>query len=542
MSSESFGSIRLLRKREAKNSEEMRRGRYMPVFLRGAVLFLSIFLWVPAAFGGSCCPSLEEMKTKFLTGNQYNEFIDALNNFKDKNKLTQPCLDYYKALGRYLQLKYLEDKQSWDDYFANGNTYRQELEENTKKVIAQTDSLNCLRLKSRLLSWQFHHDQQDAFAEQALVDLMTDTGTYAKGAFDPGLVKDVADKLLAYEEKSKAREIYKLYVEEIVAGKITEPELKSIAAGFYKEGNLNLAQSIFDVYIERISKTLAPEKFIAELFEIASLFVYKPQGLYDMAYAEKIYAKIEGLAQKDAFNQGTIYLRAFNLEKLSDYKAARKFYLQLIQLYPDTPHFDEAVYKIAIINAYVSADISEARKYFAVLTQKTILSPQVISSFYQLGLLAQWEGDLVKAKNYYDLLLKSSADNYASTVTTTRDRLAEIQENKQLSYNLKTFLDLSLKNENALAETGRSELKPSSYVLGKNQKVTISSVVNLPQSGCNQVQVQYLWSGDLGSADPGVEDSAFETTYSDTGTKVINIVIIAPTGAIDRFLAMVDVY
>ena len=537
----------------------------MSFFLRGAVLFFSLFLWVPLALSetpaqkttpsGSCCASIEEMKTKFLTNNQYNEFIDALNNFKGKNKLTQPCLDYYKALGRYLQLKYLEDKQSWDDYFANGNTYRQEIEENAKKVIAQTDNTNCLRPKSRLLIWQFHRDQQDVFAEQALTDLMTDVGAYAKGISDPELVKDIADKLLAYEEKSKAREIYKLYVEEIVAGKITESELKSIGAGFYKEGNLDLSESIYDIYIEKISKTITPEKFISELFEIASLFVYKPQGdglasnsqshkpqgLYDMAYAEKIYAKIEETAPK-AFNQETIYLRAFNLEKLRDYKEAKRLYSQLIQLYPDTTHFDEVVYKIAMINAYVSADIVEARKYFETLTRKTIFSPQVISSFYQLGLLAQWEGNLVRAKDYYDLLLKNSADNYTTTVTQAKDRLVEIQENKQLSYNLKTFLDLSLKNENELVEMGRSELKCSSFVLAKNQKITISSFVNLPQSGCNQVQVQYLWSGDLGGANPGVADSAFDCAYPDAGTKVINIVIISPAGAIDRFFTMLDAY
>jgi tetratricopeptide (TPR) repeat protein len=523
----------------------------MAVLLRSAVLFLSIFLWVPSTFSesqeqktapnGSCCASLEELRTKFLPDNQYNEFIDALNNYKGKNKLTQPCLDYYKALGRYLQLKYLEDKQAWDEYFANGNIYRQELEDSIKKVIAETDNPNCLRPKTRLLSWQFHHDQQDVFAEQALADLMSDVGTYAKAVNDPGLLKDIADKLLAYEEKSKARQIYKLYVEEIATGKITEAELKNIAAGFYKEGNLDLAQSIYDIYIEKISKSITPEKFIPELFEIAGLFIYKPQGLYDMAYAEQIYAKIEGLAQKDAFNQDTIYLRAFNLEKLMDYKGAKKLYLQLMQLYPDTPHFDEIVYKIAMINVYASADINEARKYFEKLASKTIFNPQVISSFYQLGLLAQWEGDLVKARDYYDLLIKNSANNYTQTVAQAKDRLAEIQENKQISYNLKTFLDLSLKNASELAEIGRSELKCSSYVLGKNQKITVSSFVNLPQSGCNQVQVQYLWSGDLGSANPGVADSTWETCYSDTGTKAINIVIISSSGALDRFFTMLDV-
>ena len=104
-------------------------------------------------------------------------------------------------------------------------------------------------------------------------------------------------------------------------------------------------------------------------------------------------------------------MRAFNLEKMKDYKKAGEFYLQLIQLYPDTRYSDEAAYKIAMINAYVSADIKEARNYFKKLTAKPVISPQRTSSFYQLGLLAQWEGDKVQAKDYYNALIKDSGDN-----------------------------------------------------------------------------------------------------------------------------------
>jgi len=184
-----------------------------------------------------------------------------------------------------------------------------------------------------------------------------------------------------------------------------------------------------------------------------------------MSYAEKIYAKIAGLGQANSFNQEAIYLRAFNLEKLKDYKMAGELYLQLIQLYPDTRHFDEAVYKIAMIKAYVSADIQKAREYFTKLFAKTTFSPQVISSFYQLGLLAQWEGDLVKAKDYYDLLLKNAGNSYAATVALTKDRLKEIDENKQIGYNLKTFLDSTLRNNNTLIEMGRSELKSLQFYI-----------------------------------------------------------------------------
>lgn len=512
--------------------------------LRSVVLFLILVLSSSLVFSADAptCASIEELKSKYFAQNQYNEFIVELNNLKNKDKQIQSCLDYYKALSRYQQLKYLEEKQLWDDYFANGNTYRDQIVENVKKVIDQVEGGDPLKPKSMLLLWQFHHDQQDAFSETALGDLMAELNVYAKEATDSELIKDIADKLLAYEEKSNARLAYKLYVNKLASGRMTETELKKAAAGFYKDGNLELSMSVYDVYIEKISSLAPSDELIKELFEIASLFVYKPQGFYDMAYAEKIYSKIEALGLKNVFNQGTIYLRAFNLEKLKDYKKAGELYLELAQNYPATSHYDEAVYKIAMINAYASGNLAEARKYFGILTAKTVFSPQVISGFYQLGLLAQWEGDLAAAKDYYNLLLKNSADNYPSVTAQAKDRLKEIQENKEISYNLKAFLDLSLKKDNALLELNRTELQASNYILEKSQKLTVSSLVNMPQSGCNQVELQYLWSGDLGGANPAVTESNFQCAYSDSGTKEINIVIISPAGTLDRSFIMVDVY
>jgi len=522
----------------------------MLTLLRCGVIFLSIIVGIPAALfaqppeerTSSCCPDLEATQAKYLADNRYNEFVDFLNNFKEKNKPAALCRDYYKANARYLQLKYLEEQQSWDDYFANGNTYREELVENAQKVIGQADSANCLKPKSRLLLWQFHRDQQDVFTQQALEDLVNDVKAYAKGGADLDLLKEIADKLLADAEKSKAREIYKLYVEGLLAQKMTQPQLKNAAAGFYKQGNLELAQSIYGLYIEGMVKELPPNEFMPELFEIASLFVYKAAGFYDMAYAEKIYAQIEATGQKDVFSQDTIYLRAFNLEKMYAYVEAQKLYLQLIQAYPETRHFDESVYKVAMIYAYALADLEGARKYFDLLGTKIPVSPHVISAFYQLGLLAQWQGDLVKASSYYDLLLKNAQDKYPAMVALAKERIKEIQENKPLTYNLKTFLDLSLKKESALIEMNKAQLQSSAYILEKQQNNTVSSIVNMPQSGCNQVELQYLWSGDLGGANPAVTESSFQGAYSDSGSKEVNIVIISPAGTVDRSFTMVDVY
>lgn len=527
----------------------------MKNIIKSFLLFFGLLIFLPPGYAleQTNCSVVEKLKIKYLSVNQYNEFIAALDGLKEKDKAGQLCLNYYKAQGRFLQLKYLEEQQSWDDYFANGNTYREQLVQSAQKVIDQADASDSLKIKSRLLLWQFHYGQQDPFCAQALDDLIADINAYAKVSTDTGLIKSVADSLLADGEKAKARKIYKLYVSQLTAGKLTDAELKETAAGFYKEGNLELAQTIYDLYIERISKSLDPEKLVAQLFQIAGLFAYrpgadgltqshKPAGFFDLAYTEKIYAQIEGLGVKDAFNQESIYLRAFNLEKLRDYPKAAELYLQLIQTYPDVKYFDEAVYKIAMINTYILADLAQARKNFQILTAKSVFSPQVISSFYQLGLLAQWENDTAKAKEYYDLLLKNAADKYASTAAQTKERLEEIAQAKPLSYNLKSFMDLALKKENLPTETGKAEIVPSEYMLAPGEKINISSLVEMPASGCNQVELQYLWSGDLGTADPGVNQATFSPEYADPGTKAINTVIISPGGPADRVFTMVDVY
>lgn len=57
-----------------------------------------------------------------------------------------------------------------------------------------------------------------------------------------------------------------------------------------------------------------------------------------------------------------------------------------------------------------------------------------------------------------------------------------------------------------------------------------------------QIELQYLWSGDLGSKKPSANEAEFATAYTNTGTKVINLVVVSPAGIIDRSLDLVDVY
>jgi len=486
-----------------------------------------------------------ELKDIYFKDNKYPEFAEFLKSLAVKKKTIEPFTDYYIALTRYTQLKYLEEKQNWDEYFNQGNAYREEITAAAQKAIDATTAKDALRIYARLLLWQFHKDQQDVFAEQALSDLMGSVSEYSKEAGDALPIKNTADKLLSYGEKGKSRELYKIYVGKIVASDIKDEQLKSTAADFYKQGNLELSEIIYDAYLERVAKSLSKEQLAAVLVDIAKLFAYKNEGPNDMLYAEKIFDKLEGLAGKEYFNQELIYLRAFNLEKAKEYQKAKDIYADFVGRFPSDIRAEQAIYKMGIICAYVLRDLKCGRDNFEKLAQKETTSPYVISSLYQLGLLGQWEDGFEKAKNYYGKLIERAKEDYSETVTTARERIKEIEEARPLEYNIKTFMDISLKESGLVNDMAKSNLNASAYILDKGREVVITSGAYVPESGCMQVELQYLWSGDTGKTKLPLGQSSslpsFVTSYKDYGTKVINLIVVSPNGIIDRNIDMVDV-
>jgi hypothetical protein len=117
-----------------------------------------------------------------------------------------------------------------------------------------------------------------------------------------------------------------------------------------------------------------------------------------------------------------------------------------------------------------------------------------------------------------------------------------MNEGKPIEYNLKTFLDLSLKEENAIMDMTKLDLRSNPYRINKDAQVHVSSTPYIAQSGCMQVELQYLWSGDTGTKKPSLTEAEFNTTYKEPGTKEINLVVVSPTGIIDRNIDLVDRY
>ena len=484
---------------------------------------------------------LQEASGAFSKEGKFNELGDFLKDLSQKKKSLEPVLRYFLSLNRYQQLKYLEEKQAWDEYFNKGNDYRQELTSGLDEVINSAVAKDPLSVYARLLLWQFHQDQQDAFAEDSLVSLASSAKAYAEAAKDAVVLKVVADKLQTYAQKSKAREIYKLYIDNVVNADSKERQLKAMAAGFFKDGNMELAETVYDAYIEKIVKSLPKDSLISELAGLAREFAYKDATFNDPGYAEKIFAKIESLSSKAAFDEQLSYLRAYNMERAREFDKAKAGYIDLLSRFPNSPYYDKVNFKLGIISAYVLKDVKGAREFFQKLAGKEIASPEVISSLYQLGLLAQWEEDLERAKANYLKLKEKAGNEFKSSLVMAEERLKEIAENKLLDNNIRSFLDVSLKEEYSVFNMSKLELKSSAYNLKKDQEFTMTATANPPESGCLQVVLEYGWAGDPGKATPISKDSNFTSAYSEPGVKVIGLVVRASAGVIDRSIDLIDV-
>lgn len=487
------------------------------------------------------CPCFTAVMEEYLKDNKYTEFVDYLKSLAQKNKSASTCAHYYIVLTRYRQLKYLEEKQLWDEYFNQGNSYRDDLTTFARAAIDATKPSDALNIYSRLVLWQFHQDQQDAFAQESLTALTDTVSEYAKSAVDFKPLREVADILSKYGENLKSKELYRLYAQKIITLETKDEELLRLASDFFGQGNLGLAETLYDAYIERLIKASPKEKALAALIELAKQFSYQPDKPNDPLYAEKLFIKLEELGGKEVFNQELMYMRANNLEKAKEYTKAKDYFIQLTSLYPGSNYADEADYKTGIIFTYILRNAKEGEVYFKKLAKKEEVNPWVVSGLYQLGLLAQWQDDFEGAKKYYSTLTEKAKDGFEDSVAMAKERVKEITERKPLEYNLDTFLDASLKEEFSNFDMSKLELKVTPNQTKTGTEVEIASSVYTIESGCMQVVLQYLWSGDPGGLEFKEDKPAIKTKYSSPGTKVVNLVVVSPVGIIDRSLAIVDI-
>lgn len=485
--------------------------------------------------------ALNSLKEIYFKDDKYSDFVDLLKSLRNKNVALGPIADYYIALSRYEQLAYLEKAQDWNEYFSQGDIYREELESSLMQAIDASTPLDKTNIYAKMLLWKFHQDKQDSFAETALSNLIESIKEYSKDCKNLEPIRETADSLSSYEDKTNSRRLYKLYVDKLVTCGVEIDKLPEIAEKFYEEGNLDLSENIYDVYIDRIKEAYPKEKILPILKGLAEKFSYKDKGANDPYYAEKLFTEIENLGSISAFDQELIYLRAFNLEKSKEFRRAKEIYLSLAEKFPESQFRDEAIFKAAAIETYLLRNPEAGKKYFEELAEKNALSPQVISALYQLGILSQWDNEYEAAQDYFNKLLKLAGDNFSALSELAKKRLEEINEGRPLEHNLNTLLDTALAQEYSHLSASKVNLVSSPSIAAPNEEFQINSTAQSVASGCTFIQLQYLWSGDLGESSPQIVDAGFSTSYKAPGTKIIGLVVTSPNEIIDRTIDFVDV-
>ena len=150
-----------------------------------------------------------------------------------------------------------------------------------------------------------------------------------------------------------------------------------------------------------------------------------------------------------------------------------------------------------------------------------------------------------KAREYYNMLLeKSKGISYCTDlISKVTLRLKEIEEGKPLEFNLLTFMDASWKGQESIAYSPNAnvDIKVEYFNLIPNQDVRVSSFALPLESGCLPVSVEYLWSGDLGKAQPKNDQDSFNLRYTDPGTKLIQLVVVTPSGVLGHNLLFLEV-
>lgn len=489
--------------------------------------------------------SLDELSKIYFTQHQYAPLIDFLRKLeKTKTPVCEAPIGYYLGLCRYYQLKHWEETQDWKEYFDLGNRYREEVFSETEKV-SESCPFSSLGVKAQLINWLSHKAQNDAQAAGALAKLMDMVNVYAKKDAEPEIIKEIADSLAKHEEIGFAKAAYNLYVNRFLETEKSPLKLRSAAEEALKERNVDLAEIIYERYIEMIRASLSKDTLALEL--IAVIRNFASDGWVkgnDPYYAEKVFGALQEFCGRGYFSEELQYLRAYNLQRLKEYLRCVEEYTILVTDFPKGNYLDEAEFKLGIFYAYRLGQKEKGMSRWQKIIERNSSWEYASESLYHKSVLSHYAQDFAAAKEGYGKILalvseKSDSKNLRERVAL---RQREINEARPIEYNLKTFLDASL-GQSRLSQAGTELLvRPYKAVSFKQEEIKFASQQFQIETGCLVPELTYLWSGDLGSITPVPAAAEFTTDYQVPGTKVVHLVVLSASGVIGSALEMVEVY
>src|SRR3989338_9350135 len=493
-------------------------------------------------------PKLEELSSLYLEGYQYNQLVDFLR--KLEGVAVSGCelpLGYYIGLCHYHQLRYLEETKNWQEYFDRGSLYREELFQETLKTVSLCPE-SPLAIKAQVINWLEHKAQNDSLGKDALDKLISLINAYVKQEVEVlnlEVIKEAADILQREEEPALAKAVYNLYVNRLDGAKTAKEELRLAAESALESGNISLAEIVYERYINGIKGSFSKEALVKELSVIAEQFSAAGSGRFkDMAYAEKIFTILEDSCGTGCFSEELQYSRAYNLQRLKDYSKAVQEYEKLVKNFPASLRINEVEFKLGALYTYIIFQKEKGLNYWQKVIERDSDLILVVESLYHKALINQYGEYFTQALADYSRILELINNNpdFKEFTERVQRRQKEIQESKPIEYNLKTFLDVSLKGgEPPGAQTAALDLSVEPFKTTIAQGVKFSLSQPQAMTGCLVPELTYLWSGDLGSAHPVVMTQEFSTDYQVRGIKVVNVVVLAGLEPAGSALEMVDV-
>ena len=488
---------------------------------------------------------LDDLAAIYMDAREYNQLADFLKRLKVSR--ISPCdfpVGYYIGLCRHNQLRFLEEKQLWQEFFDKGDAYRKELFEETQQIVENCPA-SIVSIRAQTINWlECMALNGDVFRE-AVTKLIEITSKYAQTPdVDINIIKETADALRGENLSPDAKVLYGLYVEKLITQEISVDKLRSYAEEGLKDGNVELGEIIYKRYIRLIKDKMSKDQLSAELILIVKEFATDGWSKgKDPAYAQEVFALLKEYCGESYFTEDIQYLRAYNLERLKEYPLSIEEYALLAKNFPQGKHIDEAEFKLGIMLSYINADREKGKAYFQEIIGRSSQLEYTVESLYHLSLLAQYGGNFEEARKGYGRILELIAgkNEFIELIGRVEQRQKEIKESKPIEYNLKIFLGNVFSPQDNTDKVSL-ELDVSPYKVIGSQEVKFSLKQVTLGTGCLSPDFNYIWSGDLGSVSQPPVEAEFSVSYKTPGVKVVNVVVSSAMGTIGQTIEMAEVY
>jgi len=490
--------------------------------------------------------AVEDLLDIYFADNNYEEAYQYLESLAKDGFDKSPEIYFDLALTRSEEIAYWQETKNWEGVYDKSADYKKEIMDHLDKAESLAMDKPSVLLGVKFLRWQATGEDDPDRAFGLFNELLYTAKSMPSSATALDMIKQIGDELASYEDKSMARRFYEIYVSKLGESHLTGEELKAMALQSLNEDNMFLAKSLYEAYLGQLAdnKDLAAKETVS----VADKFVAtgKEDGL-DPGYAEAMYQKAYDLIGQAAFDVGAQYRRAYNLERMKDFQAAGRQYQGLLDNYKEGVPQKEIYFRLGVLSAYAEKNIPKGLEYFSKIKAEFPKDPMALDSFYQLGLLSQWQGQTDKAKEFYSALLTLAKElnldlEKNDLVLLTRERQKEIEEKKEIAYGLKLFLEGIFK----LAEPGqRAPLdvdltaRPAEMDLNQSTKFVVTT--SNPQTGCLMPAYSYEWSGQTGSTNNIPNAPELVTDYSLSGFKVVGVAVVDSSGLQGAGFEMVEI-